>query len=98
LPLAEWATGRFGQRDDLVDAAQEHTMDQSAPRAPTSDLKFKDLYFRDLSTGIGLLEDGTVVRFIYEGPRGGGNAFTLRVYPVDVKDERGTSKAMFNET
>ncbi|HEX4405949.1 MAG TPA: hypothetical protein VH560_14025 [Polyangia bacterium] len=62
------------------------------------DLKFKDLYFRDFSTGLGLLDDGTVVRFIYEGPRGGGNAFTLRVYPVDIKDERDTSPSMFNPT
>ncbi|HSZ81443.1 MAG TPA: hypothetical protein VLA14_04130 [Polyangia bacterium] len=73
-------------------------MKELTPKDPTSDLKFKDLYFRDLSTGIGLLQDGTVVRFIYEGPRGGGNAFTLRVYPVDVKDERATSSSMFNET
>jgi hypothetical protein len=73
-------------------------MKESTPRDSTHDLKFKDLYFRDLSTGIGLLQDGTVVRFIYEGPRGGGNAFTLRVYPVDVKDERATSASMFNES
>jgi hypothetical protein len=70
----------------------------NAPKDPTNDLKFKDIYFRDLTTGLGLLEDGTVVRFIYEGPRGGGNAFTLRVYPVDVKDERATSASMFNPT
>jgi hypothetical protein len=61
-----------------------------------NDLKFRQLYFRDLSTGLGLLEDGTVVRFIYENPKGGGNAFTLRVYPVDVKDERTASPSMFN--
>jgi hypothetical protein len=29
LSFAEWTTGRFGQRDDLVDPAREHTMDQS---------------------------------------------------------------------
>jgi hypothetical protein len=61
-----------------------------------NDLKFRQLYFRDLSTGLGLLEDGTVVRFVYENPKGGGNAFTLRVYQVDVKDERTAPASMFN--
>ena len=63
---------------------------------PVNTLKFQALYFRDLATGLALLVDGTVVRFIYEGPRGGGNAFTMRVYEVDVKDERSASASMFN--
>jgi len=37
-----------------------------------------------------------VVRFIYENPRGGGSAFTLRIYEVEIKDERSVSASMFN--
>jgi hypothetical protein len=70
--------------------------DDGKPPAPVSDLKFRQLYFRDLSTGLGLLEDGTVVRFIYENPRGGGNAFTMRIYEVEIKDERSVPASMFN--
>jgi hypothetical protein len=80
------------------------TTDATAPRdreaalreIPTAGLKFKALYIRDLATGLGLLDDGTLVRFIYEGPRGSGNTFTLRVYGVEVKDERSASPSMFN--
>jgi len=70
--------------------------DDGKPPGPVSDLKFRQLYFRDLSTGLGLLEDGTVVRFIYENPRGGGSAFTLRIYEVEIKDERTGPASMFN--
>ena len=69
--------------------------DRELREIPTSGLKFKALYIRDLATGLALLDDGTVVRFIYEGPRGSGNTFTLRVYGVDVKDERAASPSMF---
>lgn len=50
--------------------------------------KFRQLYFRDLNTGLGLLEDGTVVRFIYENRRGEGSAYTFRILEIDVIDER----------
>ena len=50
--------------------------------------KFRQLYFRDLNTGLGLLEDGTVVRFIYENRRGEGSAYTFRILAIDVIDER----------
>jgi hypothetical protein len=78
------------------DMRRDEMSDDEKSVRPASDVKFRQLYFRDLSTGLGLLEDGTVVRFIYENPRGGGNAFSLRIYEVEIKDDRSVPASMFN--
>jgi hypothetical protein len=53
-----------------------------------SETKFRQIYFRDLTTGLGLLEDGTLVRFSYENRPGEGSANAFRVFEVEVVDER----------
>ena len=70
--------------------------DDGKATGPVSDPEVQAALLQDLSTGLGLLEDGTVVRFIYENPRGGGSAFTLRIYEVEIKDERSVPASMFN--